>query len=269
MEVSRSGTSIRFWDVAPENLGFYYCAFFTGEYCQRFHEICLIVTKYPVVHFQPGDRVVLPCHSRTAHWRDVKWRGPHSHIDLWSTAHQDPGMHMLNGSRTGNFSLIIPSVSSSHSGRYACVFRSGILHHEIVVCSRMESLVLMLSPGSSAVLACDPNPDGVSRVQWHHQRGDDAPELILDSNHTSVGLKPSQRGRVDVSNPKTCLIISEPSAEDSGLYRCRVWRSGFCSERKILLQYKDHFSPFYVVYSALVAFSLLVMICAVIYVNMK
>lgn len=102
---------------------------------------------------------------------------------------------------------------------------------------RMDMMTDSLTGNYSLII------NGRSSVLLTPQRDLEGDVLILDSVNSSVHLPEELRGRVNVSDPKSSLLISNLLQTDSGLYWCRVreWKEGLvhllCVDRSTNLWY--------------------------------
>ncbi|XP_041956848.1 uncharacterized protein LOC121715313 [Alosa sapidissima] len=221
----------------------------------------------------------------------VYWKSPRGNITLlpkdssqimYDGAPQQKRLHMLNGSKTGDYSLVIPSVSTHHSGEYTCMHQqyASLVYH-IYSCIRFTAIDIRVSHGETALLECAPRPKDAENPQtttkWYRKRPTETEALILESvgYWTPVLHSLDLAGRVSMSD-LTWLALNV-TAEDSGVYRCRVWAKhprNFCHERIINLQYVDTLSVSIdtlslSIYTALMSCILLAMVVIVITVSLK
>ena len=209
------------------------------------------------------------------------WITPAGDVRLSNTqTRQQEVMYMLNGSQTGDYSLIIPSVSQQHHGDYQCVWPGLNKYFSLLVCDKLSHLELMFSHGESVLLEYNATAHNFHRLglRWYRQIALQPQVLILDRYDDSVLLPEDLRGRVTESAPRHALIISNLTAEDSGLYTWKVygWDQGryhmVCSEGSIRLLYRDPFgvdSPFYRAYAPLMGCGLLGLGAAGIWFNLR
>ncbi|KAL2096031.1 hypothetical protein ACEWY4_008179 [Coilia grayii] len=217
----------------------------------------------------PGKRVTLPCVTDARDKGKVKWETPTTHLSL------NPFITIIHsGSKarkeemyieTRNYSLIIPSVKSSHSGRYTCQTQYSTAVYELKVCLDMELTYVRFSQNESVVLSCI-SPTGVT--EWYRQREEEIEML------SGLAVIPEDmRDRVYTSDDHQSLIISNLLPQDSGLYRClQQFYDGPCLSGRFHLVYRHPYgvdSPFYWVYASLLGSGLLLMICAVLYANLR
>ncbi|KAL2096625.1 hypothetical protein ACEWY4_008773 [Coilia grayii] len=225
----------------------YECVTFQSGQCQssKLHLLdCERFTLYP----RQNTRLTLPCNIKPTSPHQVYWTTPSGNVTLSpedssqappSDSQQEEKMYMLNGSQTGDYSLIIPSVKQH--GKYICNHKKRLVEYEISMCWQFKSTTATFSNNETVKLDCGLNYE----VQWFRQRGADTEELILDSENKTVLLPEDLSGRVDTSS-LVSLVIANPRAEDSGVYTCRVklpnsesFKPALCLEHQFRLHYED------------------------------
>ena len=255
------------------------CTTWRGAQCQSVTYSDVNPYHYVLAHEE--ENLTLPCVLKRESPAQVYWNTPDGGVRLSNTqTRQQEVMYMLNGSQTGDYSLIIPSVSQQHSGFYICVVPGFMKYFLLLVCDNLSHLELMFSHGESVLLEYNATAHNFDRLElrWYRQIALQPQVLILDSRDDTVLLPEDLRGRVTESAPRHALIISNLTAEDSGLYTWRVFgqdqRRGewVCSEGSIRLLYRDPFgvdSPFYRAYAPLMGCGLLGLGAAGIWFNLR
>ncbi|XP_041960323.1 uncharacterized protein LOC121718939 [Alosa sapidissima] len=262
------------------------CAVWRGAQCQSYsYRDVSTLPKYVFAYEE--ENVTLPCILKGELPRKVHWVFHNGSVQssINQTQPQEV-MYMLNGNQTDNYSLIIPSVSLQHSGRYTCVEHDSTTEMGFLfVCMKFSLLDVVFSHGESVLLDITEHLNEsfipYHSIQWYRQKVFQPQVLIVDFHNTYktklVPLPEDLRGRVTVSNllSNSTLTISNLTAEDSGLYTWRVYgRKGtlgneiyFCFEGTFRLVYRDPFgvhSPFYRAYAPLMGCVLLGLVTAVI-----
>ncbi|KAL2080958.1 hypothetical protein ACEWY4_022811 [Coilia grayii] len=254
----------------------YVCLILQSGQCQSYTLEILVwerITLYP----RMTARLTLPCHIKPTSPHQVYWTTPSGNVTLstgdssqvpHNDSQQEEKMYMLNGSQTGDYSLIIPSVKEH--GKYSCNRKKTFLEYEISMCIGIRSTNATFSNNETVKLDCL----AYGEIQWFRQRGADTEELILDSEDKTVLLPQDLRGRVNTSLTPFSLVIANPTAEDSSVYTCRVkipdsnsFKPATCLENQIRLHYEDPYginSAFYKVHASLMGCGLLAMASAVI-----
>lgn len=107
----------------------------------------------------------------------------------------------------------------------------------------------------------------MGNIKWHCQKMANPEVLILDCKDKAVHLPEDLIGRLHRSDSLATLVISNPTAEDNGVY---TWRrqSDYCSET-IHKDPHSIYSPFYKAYASLKCCVLLAMVFAVILVYLR
>lgn len=92
---------------------YFYCTDWRGAQCKTYsYRRLYIVAKKVVVD---EESTTLLCISKGELFSHVHWTAPTGHVQIsLNQTHPQEVMCMLNGSQTGDFSLIIPSVTKSH-----------------------------------------------------------------------------------------------------------------------------------------------------------
>ncbi|KAL2086729.1 hypothetical protein ACEWY4_017788 [Coilia grayii] len=245
------------------------CTIWRGAQCHNYKHIR---TRYVLKQvFTDNDKnLSLPCILNGTFHVPIHWDTPTG--DIWMSnnqTHKQKAMYMLNGSQTGNYSLIIPSISQNHSGVYKCKMKNTILDHlDLFVCNKSSPLVVRFSHGESVVMA-NVYYSPKDFVHLYRQKDLHPQILILHADDESVRMPEDLLGRVTLNKFNYSLTISNLTAENSGVYTLRTYgpMDKLCHEERIRLLYKDPFgvdSPFYSVYAPLVGCVLLGLVAAVI-----
>ncbi|XP_063052554.1 uncharacterized protein LOC134447157 [Engraulis encrasicolus] len=257
----------------------FHCSIWREDQCLSYSEVR--AEHYGHVFTHEGKNVTLPCTSTTTA-TNPHWTTPTAGVIVNQT-HPQEGMHMLNGSQSGNYSLFILTVSKQHSGRYSCQASSSIFTsiQLSVFAQSSPSSHLMFSHRESVSIAVpftlEDTDDHELSVSWYGKTDLQSEEDLLYSSIGFVQMPGWLRGRVSVNSHNYTLTISNLTAEDRVVF---IWRkfnfpSGikcYCTEGSIHLVYKDPFgvgSPFYWAYSPLLCAVLLGLVAAVVWVNMR
>ena len=256
------------------------CTTWRGAQCQSVTYSDVNPYHYVLAHEE--ENLTLPCVLKKESL-DHYWITPAGNVNVFlsnTQTRQQEVMYMLNGSQTGDYSLIIPSVSQNHSGGYGCGVPGLMKYFRLLVCDKLSHLELMFSHGESVLLEYNATAHNFYRLElrWYRQIALQPQVLILDRYDDTVLLPEDLRGRVTESAPRHALIISNLTAEDSGLYTWRVFEGDYwrrervCSEGSIRLLYRDPFgvdSPFYRAYAPLMGCGLLGLGAAGIWFNLR
>lgn len=137
---------------------------------------------------------------------------------------------MLNGSKTGNLQSVIPSVLAQHSGEYTCMHHLSALHvYSIYSCICYPAINIRISKAKAALLKCAPRPkdveDSQTLTRWYRKRPTESEAPIVDSWNKSVLLPLALTDTLSVSDPHLTMLTLIVTAEDVGVFRCRVWAS--------------------------------------------
>ena len=280
LHVDLNNSQVTLSEVMHDDFYFtFLCTTWRGAQCQSVTYSDVNPYHYVLAHEE--ENLTLPCVSKRESPAQVYWDTPAGDVRLSNTqTRQQEVMYMLNGSQTGDYSLIIPSVSQNHSGGYGCGVPGLMKYFRLLVCDKLSHLELMFSHGESVLLEYNATAHNFYRLElrWYRQIALQPQVLILDSRDDTVLLPEDLRGRVTESAPRHALIISNLTAEDSGLYTWRVFgqdqRRGewVCSEGSIRLLYRDPFgvdSPFYRAYAPLMGCGLLGLGAAGIWFNLR
>lgn len=163
-----------------------------------------------------GDRVVLKCPSEGY---NQQWETP---LGLINGSMKNNQIDMTFDKKSGDFSLVIPTVSEEHSGDYLCSSSTIEVQYTLVVCPKKEFQEEIVFIGQDVLLRCDVDERDSQRVLWHHLDPSDEYTLIQDSKDDSVTLPQDLRGRVSLAENGSLLQISHLGMRDLGLYRCVV-----------------------------------------------
>lgn len=163
-----------------------------------------------------GDRVVLKCPSEGY---NQQWETP---LGLINGSMKNNQIDMTFDNKSGDFSLVIPTVSEEHSGDYLCSSSTIEVQYTLVLCPKKESQEEVVFIGQDVLLRCDVDERDSQRVLWHHLDPSDEYTLIQDSKDDTVALPQDLRGRVTLSENGSLLQISHLVMRDLGAYRCVV-----------------------------------------------
>ncbi|KAL2076487.1 hypothetical protein ACEWY4_027914 [Coilia grayii] len=263
------------------------CAVWRGAQCQSVRKQQL--ASFPkCVSAHDAENVTLPCTFSRDFPEQVHWSTPTGHVSI--SINQTPPqevMYMLNGSQSGDYSLIIPSVSQRHTWEYVCETTVRLITIQRIVlwvCIKTSPVNVMFSHGESVLMDAHVNDSlTLLLVQWYRQRGLHPLMLITQSYDSvlspiigvsDVRMPEDLMGRVTVSSFSTSVNISNLTAEDSGVYTWRVimrhTREAVCYEGSFRLVYRDPFGVHSLVYRApVLGCVLLGLVAAVIWVKLR
>lgn len=116
------------------------------------------------------------------HWVFLTASGPH----IINQTNPEETVYMLNGSQTGDYSLVIPSVSLQHTGGYMCQANNSLL----VVCTKFSTLDLMFLDGEIVFLDITGYLNAsweLEWTQWYHQKMPQ-PQVLIDLSNAQVSF---------------------------------------------------------------------------------
>ncbi|KAL2086140.1 hypothetical protein ACEWY4_017199 [Coilia grayii] len=263
------------------------CLMWRGAQCQSVRYRFLELSPKVVFAYEE-ENVTLPCTSSDFPGQ-LSWFTPTGLVSISiNQTHPQEVMYMLNGSQSGDYSLIIPSVSKRHTGGYECtdvnVMGDTIRRIILFICTKFSAVNVMFSHDESVVMDTNVNESGsMMWVQWYHQKGLHPLMLITQSydnvvSHqigiSDVRMPEDLMGRVTASSFSTSVNISNLTAEDSGVYTWRVimsdTREAVCYEGSFRLVYRGPFGVHSLVYRApVLGCMLLGLVAAVIWVKLR
>lgn len=129
---------------------------------------------------------------------------------------------MLNGNKTGDYSLVIPSVSQQHTGVYECRGHQTIIKSLLHACISLPPLVVRFHEGE-VVEKIIPNVTSLTQTneswfytrEFYPQNQREKVDLI-ETLANNFYIPKKLKDRVNLLNYS--LIISNLTAEDSGVY---------------------------------------------------
>ncbi|KAL7871137.1 hypothetical protein SRHO_G00086340 [Serrasalmus rhombeus] len=199
----------------------FFCLVMEGEQCMGFQNMYLPNSgelDLQSVFYGVGESAVLSCSSDYLKQRQVYWDTPLGKVNSTTTdKNKDPtgnDMYISKSKETGNYSLVIPSITPNHSGEYKCY--PNMMEYFITVCSELKTNEIQIHTGSKVTLECAMTTDESANIQWYRQTKLEESNLIYDSGDPSL----STNTNIDILN--TSLTISELTEEDSGMYWCVV-----------------------------------------------
>lgn len=259
----------------------FYCTIWRGAQCHSYRHKILATHPEEIFAYE-DESLTLPCVFKGALPGQMSWSTPTGSVRL-SDNNTSPQrvMHMLNGSMTGDYSLIVPSPSKHNAGSYQCGGQYRLKQYDLYVCSKSPALEKMFSEGDRVQLKCDFNALNLTRfdgLKWYREKVL-GPRVKISDRLLREELVPKDlRGRVATSwHFEGSLFISNLTAEDSGLYTCKVFGESqdtywVCFDRSTRLVYRDPFgvhSFFYRAHVALIGCGLLGLVTAVIWVKLR
>lgn len=239
---------------------YFYCTIWRGAQCQRYSNRILMMYPKTVFAYEE-EKMILSCIAKVELTGQVFWSTPSGHVQSGiDQMHSQQVVYMLEGNQTGDYSLIMPSVSLQHSGGYDCRGQDYIIKgFDLYVCIKFPSIDVELPHGESVILNITEHLNGswsLDGTQWYRRKNLQPPVLILDSKNESVLVPEDLRGRVTVFTlpSSSTLIITNLTAKDIGVYTWRVYgklmddlhSTSICSEGtfRLLDRYGMH-SPFH------------------------
>lgn len=207
----------------------FFCLIMEGEQCKSFQTIGLPdEPETKTVYHSVGDTVVLTCsvdHLRQNHWKTPLGQ-VNSSAPVGTTKKQ---MFVSTSMNTEDYSLVIRSLTSDHSGSYKCFSTFLVEDYVVNVCPLLESTNISFSAkDKKVVLQCNfmSSPSLSDKVEyasvlWYRKNGKKDIQ-IMDSGDPSLTPPKDLQGRVHFSQVDSSLIITDPKKEDSGMYWCVV-----------------------------------------------
>lgn len=171
-----------------------------------------------------GDRVVLQCPSEGY---NQQWETP---LGLINGSMKNNQIDLTFDDKSGDFSLVIPTVSEEHSGDYLCSSSTTEVQYTLVLCPKKEFQEELVFISQDVLLRCDVDERDSQRVLWHQLDPSDGSDgaqytLIQDSKDDTVTPPQNLRGRLTLSENGSLLQISHLRMRDLGVYRCVVLSS--------------------------------------------
>ncbi|XP_063043085.1 uncharacterized protein LOC134437524 [Engraulis encrasicolus] len=227
------------------------CTIWTQDQCQTYNDAQGEYAGHVFTH--EGKSVTLPCISDLSALLNpwVHWGTPTADVTIeqagpQNVTHPQEVMYMLNGSQSGNYSLIIPAVSEQHAGKYSC--QTGLFALttiDLFVCPQSLPLDVLFSHGESVSvpLTLNDTDDSRPQVYWYRKKDLQSEEDLIYPADGFVEI-PGQLGRrVSVNEHNYTLTISNLTKEDSAVFTWRRFTIDHfsCMEGSIHLVYRDSF----------------------------
>ncbi|KAL2086171.1 hypothetical protein ACEWY4_017230 [Coilia grayii] len=230
LHVDLNASVVRLSGFMNEKNGFT-CTIWRGAQCQHLSYTAVNILQN-VVFADEEENLSLQCIFKGDAPGGVQWSTPAGDVRLSrNQTFQQEVMYMLNGSHTGDFSLIIPSVSQQHSGEYRCQWGKLMKLFYLYLCTELSPLHVVFSHGESVLLNVSADSKyylimhyrPMCGVRWYRQKVLQPRVLIFDLKNEYLPLPEDLRGRVTESRLNYSLLISNLTAEDSGVYTWRDW----------------------------------------------
>ncbi|KAF4101255.1 hypothetical protein G5714_017687 [Onychostoma macrolepis] len=227
VRVQGEGSFLHISDEFIQDRPRFFCQVMEGEQCRSFQTIELPEEpELKTVYRSYGEDVVLTCSVdplRQNHWK-TPFGQVNSSAPVGTTENQ-----MSTRMNSKNYSLIIQSLISNHSGSYKCFSTFLVEDYFLNVCPLYESTDILFSASDKkVVLECNfmslPAFSGKAEyasVLWYRKTGEKDIQ-IMDSGDPSLTPPNDLQGRVEFSQVDSSLIFTDPQKEDSGTYWCVV-----------------------------------------------
>lgn len=200
----------------------FYCLVMERGQCKHFKYIQLPESNKPEiqsVYFTVGEKAVLPCISEHLNEQQKHWLTPDGEVNATNPLSL---MFISNITGSRDNSLVIPSITLSHSGKYTCFSQLVVAEYYITLCSELVSTNVQMNNGGKVILNCTWTKDETVNILWYRQRYPIEIELIYDSEDPSIDLPDDIIDRTYISNSNASLIINDLNENDSGTYWCVV-----------------------------------------------
>lgn len=232
IRVHDKGSSLHVSDEFIQDRPRFFCLVMEREQCRSFQTIGLEDPEMKSVYRPVGDNVVLTC--SVDHLRQSHWKTPFGQVNSSAPLHlKGTTENQMSVSTSMNseddYSLVIHSLTSEHSGSYKCFSTFLVEEYVVSVCTLLESTHISFSAGDKKVLLqCDfmslpAISDKVEYISvlWYRNTGEQD-ILIMDSGDPSLTLPKDLQGRLKFSHINSTLIFTDPKVEDNGTYWCVV-----------------------------------------------
>lgn len=219
-QVQDDGASLYVLDATQSKTYRFYCLVMDGEQCKSFQDILLQenINTEPVF-FGLGEKAVLPCIS--THLNQKKsWKTPVGEINATSQFNKET-MYISNLEEPEDYSLVIPNVTTDHTGIYKCFSPSLHNQYSMTVCSKLLSGEIQVNIGETVTLNCSvPSLDSANFV-WYRERNPNEIELLYDFEGLESSAE-AMNDRMNISESDASLTITDFAEHDTGTYWCVV-----------------------------------------------
>ncbi len=207
----------------------FFCQVMEGEQCRSFQIIGLPEEpELKTIYRSYGEDVFLACSVDPL--RQNHWKTPFGQVNS-SAPEGTTENQMFVSTRTNskNYSLVIQSLNSDHSGSYKCFSTFLVEDYFLNVCPLHESTDILFSASDKkVVLQCNfmslPAFSGkveYANVLWYRKTGEKDIQIV-DTGDTFLTPPNDLQGRIKFSQEDSSLIFTDPQKEDSGTYWCVV-----------------------------------------------
>uniref|UniRef100_A0A667XIU3 Ig-like domain-containing protein n=1 Tax=Myripristis murdjan TaxID=586833 RepID=A0A667XIU3_9TELE len=149
-----------FLNISKLNQGIFICLVLEDEQCVRGEHIH-VETTGAFLFGSVGESVTLPCFDNDPNTTEITWtmeeNNPLTSLNPNHSVASQSQMYMMDGRRSGNYSLIIPSLKLDHMQTYSCRKNPSnqlIAAYLLIVFSKFDPVTVFFSQGESAVLKC-------------------------------------------------------------------------------------------------------------------